>query len=218
VRRGTIAADLLRVRWPSLWSRSMAKWSWSSCCRWAVRSPAVAPAVSRVSRSDEAVVLVVVGADVTDADEVPLVEYRPQFIHLTVVKPDLHHSGGRALYVRPVAALGEDTVELRLASASATARGTGSLHPAEAGRRTPRRSLRHEQRHRTRHAKGQSPVRPARSRSGGPADFPFPDPLLHPILAKALLVHASSWGTMESQLREALRLDPNAHAGNSPRS
>ncbi len=40
------------------------------------------------------------------------------------------------------------------------------------------------------------------------ADFAFPDPLFHPVLAKALLVHASSWGPLEARWRQILGLDP----------
>lgn len=35
-------------------------------------------------------------------------------------------------------------------------------------------------------------------------EFPFPDPQYHPVLAKALLVHAASWGDLQEKLRDAL--------------
>jgi hypothetical protein len=38
--------------------------------------------------------------------------------------------------------------------------------------------------------------------------FPFPDAQYHPVLTKALLVHAASWGSLRGSLRDSLVIDP----------
>jgi hypothetical protein len=42
--------------------------------------------------------------------------------------------------------------------------------------------------------------------AAGPDEHPFPDPQYHPVLAKALLVHAAGWGDVGASLRLALGL------------
>lgn len=45
---------------------------------------------------------------------------------------------------------------------------------------------------------------------GNAQDAPFPDALYHPLLVRALLAHASSWGPWEGRLRRELGLDNQA--------
>lgn len=124
------------------------------------------------------------------------------------VKPEIHHSGGRALYVRPVATPGNNTVDLCLAPASATGPGHLVAAPGRAGETNTTLFT-----HGTSNATALVTREASRlfdlldTGAQDPADFAFPDPLFHPVLVKALLVHASSWGILEKQLREVLGLD-----------
>ena len=45
-------------------------------------------------------------------------------------------------------------------------------------------------------------------------EHPFPDPQYHPVLAKALLVHAAAWGDVGTALRQALGLTGRTARGN----
>lgn len=125
------------------------------------------------------------------------------------VKPDLHHSGGRALYVRPVAASGEDTVELRLAPTRATGPGQLVAAPGRGGA-TDTVVFAHGTSNATALVTREASRLFDLLENGAQeaADFAFPDPLFHPVLVKALLVHAGSWGALEGQLRATLALDP----------
>lgn len=125
------------------------------------------------------------------------------------VKPDLHHSGGRTLYVRPVVAFGEETVQLRPAPADAMGPGHRVAAPGRGGASNTTLFT-----HGTSNATALVTREASRLfdllENGAPdaADFAFPDALLHPVLVKALLVHAGGWGKLGDQLREALGLDP----------
>lgn len=123
------------------------------------------------------------------------------------IKPDLHHSGGRALYVRPVADPGKDTVDLQISRAGQTGPGLQVAAPSANGAMN-----------RTVFIFGTSAATALVTREashifdileGGAAsadESPLPDPQYHPLLVRALLVHASSWGGWESQFREDLEI------------
>jgi Subtilase family len=125
------------------------------------------------------------------------------------IKPDLYHAGGRALYIRPVALPGAETVELGLAPTAATGPGNRVAAPGRGGATDT-----------TAFTYGTSNATALVARQAnrvfdvlevGAAyadDIPFPDALFHPVLAKALLVHASSWGGQGQRLKRALNLDP----------
>lgn len=124
------------------------------------------------------------------------------------IKPDLYHVGGRALYSRPIVSPGAETVELRLTPTAATGPGTQVAAPAFNGATNA-----------TAFTYGTSNATALVTRQANRLfdvleagasrdDMPFPDPLFHPVLAKALLVHASSWGRQEQRIRQALNLDP----------
>ena len=111
------------------------------------------------------------------------------------IKPDLHHTGGRALYTRPVASPGAETVELELAPTVATGPGNRVAAP---GRRAATDTTVFT--HGTSNATALVTRQANRifdvleEGADNADDIPFPDALFHPVLTKALLVHASSWG------------------------
>jgi hypothetical protein len=124
------------------------------------------------------------------------------------VKPDLHHSGGRAVYVKPVPFSDSDAVELVLAPASHTGPGTRVAAPGRAGATNAVAFT-----HGTSNATALVTREASRvfdileSGVETTTDMPYPEGLFHPILAKALVTHASSWGEHGARLREDLDLD-----------
>ncbi|SBW19227.1 hypothetical protein FDG2_1077 [Candidatus Protofrankia californiensis] len=125
------------------------------------------------------------------------------------IKPDLHHAGGRALYLRPVVSPDAKTAELGFAHTATTGPGHRVAAPGRAGVTGT-----------TVFTYGTSNATALVSREASrvfdileagandAADIPFPDALFHPVLVKALLVHASSWGRWGERLKQALNLDP----------
>lgn len=123
------------------------------------------------------------------------------------VKPDLHHSGGRVLYARPIAT-GEETVQLESAETTATGPGLQTAAPG-----------RHGATNTTVFTTGTSNAAALVTRAASQLfdileasapdtqDRSLPDALYHPLLVRALLAHASSWGDWEAQLRQDLGLD-----------
>lgn len=124
------------------------------------------------------------------------------------VKPDLHHIGGRALYARPVTPSGgQESVAVELASTAATGPGLQVAAPGRAGATNN-----------TVFTIGTSNATALVAReasrlydileagSDDPDDAPLPDPQYHPLLVRALLAHASSWGEWEARLRRELGL------------
>ncbi|MDO5633946.1 MAG: S8 family peptidase [Micrococcus sp.] len=124
------------------------------------------------------------------------------------VKPDLHHIGGRALYARPVTPpAGQETVEVELAPTATTGPGLQVAAPGRAGATNN-----------TVFTVGTSNATALVAReasrlydileagSDDPEDAPLPDPQYHPLLVRALLAHASSWGEWEARLRRELGL------------
>lgn len=124
------------------------------------------------------------------------------------VKPDLHHVGGRALYTRPVTIPGEETVAVELAQTATTGPGLQVAAPGRAGATNN-----------TVFTTGTSNATALVTREAnrlfdtlesavpGSEDAPLPDGQYHPLLVRALLAHASSWGEWDARLRQELGLD-----------
>ncbi|MFI7081446.1 S8 family peptidase [Micromonospora sp. NPDC049903] len=123
------------------------------------------------------------------------------------VKPDLHHIGGRALYLRPVAARDEKTVAVELAHTTISGPGLQVAAPGRAGATNNTvfdTGTSHATALVTREANRLFDVLEARATDAD--DGPFPDPQYHPLLVRALLAHASSWGDWEARIRRELGL------------
>lgn len=124
------------------------------------------------------------------------------------VKPDIHHVGGRALYTRPVAASGRETVEVEIARTAIAGPGVQVAVPGRAGATNT-----------TVFTTGTSNATALVTREAsrvfdtleaavsGAEDAPLPDGQYHPLLVRALLAHASSWGEWDARLRHELGLD-----------
>lgn len=121
------------------------------------------------------------------------------------IKPDLHHIGGRALYLRPVLVPGKDLVDLKLAHTAQTGPGLQVAAPGRGGATNC-----------TAFTFGTSNATALVTREASrlfdileagvdvKEDSPLPGPEYHPLLVRALLTHASSWGEWEAQLRSDL--------------
>lgn len=124
------------------------------------------------------------------------------------VKPDIHHSGGRALYTRPVIGPGQDSVALALAPTATTGPGLQVAAPGRSGATNATvftSGTSNATALVTREASRLFDVLEAGAVSGD--DTPLPGALYHPLLVRALLAHASSWGPWEARLRRELGLD-----------
>lgn len=125
------------------------------------------------------------------------------------IKPDLHHAGGRALYTRPVASPGAETIELQLAPTAATGPGNQVAAPGRGGAANATAFTYGTSNATALVARQASHVFDVLEAGAEDADdIPFPGALFHPVLTKALLVHASSWGGHAARLKQALNLDP----------
>ena len=154
--------------------------------------------------------------DLTPSDTVwDLVEFGMPALYSAVgpgvgrsIKPDLHHTGGRALYIRPVPDPGRDDVEIELAVTSASGPGNRVAAPGRLGA-TNTTSFTHGTSNATalvtREADRIFDI--LESGQEDTADLPFPDPQFHPVLAKALLVHSCDWGQLEAKLQQVLGVD-----------
>lgn len=124
------------------------------------------------------------------------------------IKPDLHHIGGRALYTRPVISSNrQKTVTMKIAQTATTGPGLQVAAPGRAGATNN-----------TVFTVGTSNATALVTREASrlfdvleaglddPEDTPLPDPQYHPLLVRALLAHASSWGDWDMQLRRELDL------------
>ena len=123
------------------------------------------------------------------------------------VKPDLHHAGGRALYARPVIMPGQETVDLGLAQTVTTGPGLQVAAPGRAGasdRTVFTSGTSNATALVTREASRLFDILEATVTDSG--DAPLPDPQYHPLLVRALLAHASTWGRWETRLRQELGL------------
>lgn len=124
------------------------------------------------------------------------------------IKPDVYHSGGRVVYQEPVLPHGATEVALVPASTTSTGPGTQVAAPAPGGRTDA-----------TTYTHGTSNATALVTREASrifdileagrddAQDPEFPDAQYHPVLAKALLVHTSTWGDEGQRLRDALHLD-----------
>lgn len=124
------------------------------------------------------------------------------------VKPDFHHIGGRALYARPIPPPdGQKNVAVELAHTATTGPGLQVAAPGRAGVTNN-----------TIFSIGTSNATALVAREAsrlfdvleaaadGTDDAPLPDPQYHPLLVRALLAHASSWGEWSARLRQELGL------------
>lgn len=124
------------------------------------------------------------------------------------VKPDLHHTGGRALYTRPITTPGDETVTIEPAHTAIAGPGLQVAAPGRAGATNN-----------TVFTVGTSNATALVTReasrlfdileAGAPdtQDAALPDPQYHPLLVRALLAHASNWGDWEPRLRRELGLN-----------
>lgn len=124
------------------------------------------------------------------------------------VKPDLHHAGGRALYVRPIVQPDDTEVSVQLASTGLTGPGLQVATPGRSGA-TDHTVFTIGSSNATalvtREASRLFDV--LERRTASPEDPPLPDAQYHPLLVRALLAHAGSWGDWEARLGRELGLD-----------
>jgi len=124
------------------------------------------------------------------------------------VKPDLHHLGGRALYTRPVPPADQATVTVELAQTASRGPGLQVAAPGRAGATNNTVftvGTSNATALVTREASHLFDILEAGMVDG--EDAPLPDPQYHPLLVRALLAHASSWGEWETRLRRELGLN-----------
>jgi hypothetical protein len=124
------------------------------------------------------------------------------------VKPDLHHVGGRAVYARPVIQPGNDSVTVELAQTASTGPGLLVAAPGRAGATNSAvftTGTSNATALVTREASHLFDILDAKASDTD--DAPLPDAQYHPLLVRALLVHASSWGQWGTKLRQQLSLD-----------
>lgn len=133
--------------------------------------------------------------------------------HRRAVKPEILLSGGRQLFGRPP---GAATGPVVLSAAPQDATGPGLLTAAP-DRRGGSAGVAY--------SCGTSNATALASRTAneifevltgltaGPDEHPFPDAQYHPVLAKALLVHAAGWGDVGISLRQALGLSGRTAKG-----
>jgi len=124
------------------------------------------------------------------------------------VKPDLHHMGGRALYRRPVIQPGDNSASIELAETAAAGPGVQVAAPGRAGTTNA-----------TVFTTGTSNATALVTREASrlfdilegwvpsTEDASPPDAQYHPLLVRALLAHACSWGEWGTRLRGELGLD-----------
>lgn len=123
------------------------------------------------------------------------------------IKPDLYHAGGRALYTPPINSPEKSEVTLRYANTYATGPGMQVAAPDKRGATDS-----------TVFTFGTSEAAALVTReasklfdileSGVPntEEHHMPDSQFHPLLVRALLVHASSWGEWNENLKHELSL------------
>ena len=123
------------------------------------------------------------------------------------VKPEVLLPGGRSLHQRPPST-NEDQQFLDAARTAARGPGLRVAAPGDAGILNA-----------TAYSYGTSNATALATRAAnqifetletltpGAGEFPFPDPQYYPVLAKTLLVHAASWGSLRDKLGELLGLE-----------
>lgn len=123
------------------------------------------------------------------------------------IKPDLHHIGGRALYSRPIHIPGEEAVSVEIAHTAIAGPGLQVAAPGRGGAANNTvftTGTSNATALVTREASRLFDMLEADASAG--EDTPLPDALYHPLLVRALLAHASSWGEWETRLRRELGL------------
>lgn len=123
------------------------------------------------------------------------------------VKPDIHHTGGRALYTRPVVVPGQEELELRVAPTAIAGPGLQVAAPGRGGATNNTVftfGTSNATALVTREASRLFDVLEAGAATD--EDYPLPDPQYHPLLVRALLAHASSWGEWDGHFRRELEL------------
>ncbi|MDR1513309.1 MAG: S8 family peptidase [Propionibacteriaceae bacterium] len=123
------------------------------------------------------------------------------------VKPDVHHAGGRAVYLEPVLTPGEEQAALKLAPTELTGPGLQVAAPGREGATNNTIftfGTSNATALVTREASRLFDILEADADDSD--DTPLPDPQYHPLLVRALLAHASSWGEWETRLRGELEL------------
>lgn len=123
------------------------------------------------------------------------------------IKPELHHSGGRALYGRPVDRFSDEGHRVSTVPSTAAGPGVRVAAPGIGGSLTNSVftfGTSNATALVTREASHLFDLLEDGAASDDPA---FPNALYHPVLVKALLVHASGWGDGDSKLRRILGTD-----------
>ena len=121
------------------------------------------------------------------------------------IKPEIYHDGGRGLYRRPVVDPEAEMVALEMVRTDRLGPGMQVASPGISG---TTRAVAYT------HGTSNATALVTREAStlfdllelgpDSPEDFAYPDPVFHPVLVKALLVHASSWGQQAETLRRRL--------------
>ncbi|MET9273653.1 S8 family peptidase [Kribbella sp. NPDC003557] len=124
------------------------------------------------------------------------------------IKPDLYHDGGRALYVRPAPGATDEDVVLELAPTSRQGPGHRVAAPGRGGEITASTYSYGTSNATALVTREASRLFDLLERGADDADDePYPDALYHPILARALLIHASSWADRRRALQPIVSID-----------
>lgn len=183
----------------------------------AARSQQAALRSRRLLSPAEAVNVLTVGAQHTDGTSISIPDtvldaYEPDgpagysatgFGFRRSVKPDVLLPGGRELFLRPPP--GSST--LQPARAEATGPGIRVAAPGLAGQTDGSVYTRGSSNAAATATRTVDQIYEVLATLGSENDdFDFPDPQYHPVLAKALLVHAARWGDIGATLRDQLGL------------
>lgn len=130
-----------------------------------------------------------------------------------MIKPDIYHVGGRRLFMRPIkqSVLSSD-VDLCPARTARTGPGLRVAAPSEWGssnRTTFECGTSHATALITREASLLFDLLEARSHDRYVS--PLPDAMFHPLIVRALLAHACSWGDWQKNLSPELRITSDQH-------
>ncbi|MGW8565345.1 S8 family peptidase [Isoptericola sp. NPDC055881] len=121
------------------------------------------------------------------------------------IKPDILHSGGRAFFTRPVSDVEQGTATAELLATTVSGPGHQVAAPGRGGATNLTvftNGTSNAAALVTREASRIFDILEAGASSED--DIPLPDAQYHPLLVRALLAHASSWGPLEGTLRRDL--------------
>ena len=135
-----------------------------------------------------------------------------------MVKPDIYHVGGRRIFVQPTPPLvvGSD-VDLYPANTASMGPGLRVAAPSELGgsnRTTFECGTSHATALVTREASLLFDLLEARSHDRYVS--PLPDAMFHPLIVRALLAHACSWGDWQKELSPELRITSDQRRNLTP--